>query len=125
MTKLQTSAHWSLVLRHWSFYVQFALLGAVCLPGCTGYTFGPRSLYPAEVRTVYVPAFHSDSFRRYVGEQLTEAVTKQIGSKSSLALAPATEADSYLNVRVQSDQKRVLAENRNDEPRNLEVTYFV
>jgi hypothetical protein len=92
--------------------------------GCAGYAVGARSLYPQQVRTIYVPMFQSDSFRRYTGEELTEAVTKRIGSKSSLQLAPATEADSYLNVRIYSEQKRILAENRNDEPRNLEVSYF-
>lgn len=102
----------------------FLLLLPAVSGGCAGYSVGARSLYPQQVRTIYVPMFQSDSFRRYTGEELTEAVTKRIGSKSSLQLAPATEADSYLNVRIYSEQKRILAENRNDEPRNLEVSYF-
>ena len=48
------------------------------LGGCAGYQIGNQSLYPQEIRTVYVPMFQSISFRRNLGERLTEAVVKEI-----------------------------------------------
>ena len=46
--------------------------------GCAGYRMGARSLYRNDLRTVHVPMIESSSFRRNLGERLTEAVVKQI-----------------------------------------------
>ena len=48
------------------------------LGGCAGYQIGNYSLYPDHIRTVHVPVFESVSFRRNLGERLTEAVCKEI-----------------------------------------------
>ena len=52
--------------------------------GCAGYQIGNQSLYPPEIHTVYVPMFQSNSFRRNLGERLTEAVVKEIESQDAL-----------------------------------------
>ena len=46
--------------------------------GCADYRIGASSLYAPDIHTVYVPMFESDSFRRNLGERLTEAVMKEL-----------------------------------------------
>ncbi|MBI3461837.1 MAG: hypothetical protein HY000_02090, partial [Planctomycetes bacterium] len=64
--------------------------------GCAGYRIGSRSLYPPDICTVYVPVFESASFRRNLGERLTEAVCKQIEDATPYKLVNGPEADSIL-----------------------------
>ena len=49
-------------------------LCSLLLAGCAGYQVGTDSLYAPDVATVYVPMIESDSYRRDLGERLTEAV---------------------------------------------------
>jgi hypothetical protein len=101
---------------------------AAALPlwgGCAGYQIGPRGLYRPDVRTVHVPMVQSDSYRRYLGEQLTEAIVKEIELRTPYKVVDADAADSVLQVRLVSEGKRVLAENRFDEPRDIETDFFL
>lgn len=95
------------------------------LGGCAGYQAGNRSLYRPDVRTVHVPMVQSDSYRRYLGERLTEAIVKEIELRTPYKVVDADVADSVLQVRLVSDSKRVLAENRFDEPRDIETDFFI
>ena len=103
----------------------FCILHSAFLLGCAGYQLGNRSLYRPDIRTVHVPMVHSDSYRRYLGERLTEAVVKEIELKTPYKVVGADSADSVLSVRLASDSKRVLAENRFDEPRDIETDFFI
>jgi hypothetical protein len=76
--------------------------------GCAGYQIGNQSLYPLEIRTVYVPMFQSNSFRRNLGERLTEAVVKQVEAKTPYKVVNDPNADSVLTGRIVSETKRVL-----------------
>jgi hypothetical protein len=97
----------------------------ICLfSGCAGYQIGQRSLYRPDIRTVHVPVVQSDSFRRHLGERLTEAIVKEVDLKTPYKVVDAGSADSVLSVRLASDSKRVLAENRFDEPRDIETDLF-
>jgi hypothetical protein len=95
------------------------------LPGCAGYQFGQRSLYRPDIRTVYVPPIQSNSYRRYLGERLTEAVVKEIELKTPYKVVDSDAADSVLRVQLVSESKRVLTENFYDEPRDIETDFFV
>jgi hypothetical protein len=96
------------------------------LSGCTGYQLGPQSLFRPDIRTVHVPMFESDSLRRNLGERVTEAVVKEIERQSTYkVIHDPTMADSILSGRLVSDRKSVLAENRNDEPRDIQVDLVV
>ena len=98
------------------------LLGlAVVFTGCATYQIGNRSLYPQDVRTVYVPMFDSDSFRRNLGERLTEAVMKEIENKTPYKVVSTSNADSILSGRIVGETKRVVTENSYDDPRRLDV----
>ena len=98
-----------------------ALLLLPLAAGCSGYRMGMRSLYAPQVRSVYVPVFESDSFRRNLGERLTEAVVKEIELRTPYKVVADASADSILTGRIVSDTKRVLVENSFDEPREIEV----
>ncbi len=89
--------------------------------GCATYQVGSRSLYAPDVQTVYVPMIESDSFRRDLGERLTEAVIKEIELKTPYKVVGTPDADSILSTRLVGETKRIVVENRNDDPRAIEV----
>ena len=89
--------------------------------GCAGFRWGAGSLYRPDIRTVHVPVIQSDSLRRNLGERLTEAVVKEIELRTPYKVVSAASADSVLHVRIVGEGKRVIAENINDEPRDIEV----
>ena len=96
------------------------LLVAVCLAtGCAGYQFGSHTLYRPDVRTVHVPIFQANSFRRDFGERLTEAVVKQIELNTPYKVVCESDADTILTGQISSETKTVLAEDINDVPRNI------
>jgi hypothetical protein len=93
--------------------------------GCAGYRFGAASLYPPDIHTVYVPVFESDSFRRGLGERLTEAVVKAIETRTPYKVVGSAEADSVLTGKILTDSKRVLVEDPNDQMRETEVSLSI
>ena len=98
------------------------LAGSMLLvAGCASYRMGSDTLYAPDVRTVYVPMIESESFRRDLGERLTEAVIKEIELKTPFKVVGTPDADSVLSVRLVSDTKRVTVENTNDDPRAVEL----
>ena len=68
--------------------------------GCVGYQVGTGSLYAPDVATVYVPMIESDSYRRDLGERLTEAVVKEIELKTPYKVVGTPDADSILSARL-------------------------
>jgi hypothetical protein len=106
--------------------ISLLVLIVASINGCAGYQLGNATLYRPDIRTVHVPMFQSDSFRRNLGEQLTEAVVKEIELKTPFkVIDDPLAADSVLTGRILSERKRVLAENRNDEPRDIETDIVV
>jgi hypothetical protein len=102
-----------------------AILSCAMFSGCAMYRFGACSLYRPDIQTVHVPVIKSASFRRNLGEQLTEAVVKEIETSSPYKVVGAADADSTLEVHIDNDIKNVLAENAYDEPRSLEMSMYV
>ncbi len=102
-----------------------ALTGCVAWSGCAGLHVGQQSLYRPGIRTVYVPVFESDSFRPNLGERLTEAVVKEIELKTPYKVVHSPSADSVLRGRIVTENKRVLAENAFDEPRDIDTNLEV
>jgi hypothetical protein len=101
------------------------LSGLLVVSGCVGYRIGAESLYPCNIQTVYVPVFESDSFRRYLGERLTEAVIKEIELKTPYKVTGDSSADSLLSGRITHDTKRVMVLNKFHDPRETEVSLQV
>lgn len=108
-----SSARWPRQLLGW--------LAILLSTGCASYRMGADSLYAPDVQTVYVPMIQSESFRRDLGERLTEAVVKEIELKTPFKVVGTPDADSIFSARLIADTKRVIVENRNDDPRVIEV----
>jgi hypothetical protein len=101
---------------------------AVALPlfnGCAGYQLGSRTLFRPDVRTVHVPIFESSSYRRQLGERLTEAVVKEIEKRTPYKVVHRPDADTVLSGVIVSERKRVIAEDVNDVPRDIETDLVV
>ena len=102
-----------------------AVLLAASLAGCAGYRVGTHTLYRPDVQSVHVPVFTSDSFRRTLGERLTEAVVREIELKTPYKVVGSDRADTVLVGRIVAESKTVVSENRNDEPRDIELAMQV
>jgi hypothetical protein len=94
------------------------LLGSGC-----GYTVGNG--FSPDVKTVAVPIFENDTFRRGLEYQLTEAVQKEIQNRTPYRLAHGSNADTRLTGRIVQVRKDVLGENNNDDPRQLQFSIMV
>jgi len=91
----------------------------MCLvPGC-GYSLGPSTM--PGVRTIHVPVFQTDSFRRNLDYLLTEAVQTEIKTRSGYRLADAATADTVLEGRIVDIRKNPLSETRFDDPREVQL----
>jgi hypothetical protein len=101
-----------------------ALLGlaVAALCGC-GYTVG--NAYQAQVRTVAVPMFRSESFRRGIEYQLTDAVIREIQNRTPFRIADESSADTRLVGRVIQFEKLPLTNTLFDDPRQLDMTMAV
>jgi len=99
------------------------LICFLCVPLGCGYRIGGN--YDPEIRTVYVPIFTSDLFRRDVNLELTEAVQKEIQSRTPFRLASSDNADTRLTGRLIEIRKDVLGETRFDDARQLQLSFAV
>jgi hypothetical protein len=109
--------------RDWLTSAIVAALGVTPLGGCAPYRMGVDSLYSCKVRTVYVPVFESNSFRRNLGERLTEAVQKEIEQRTPFKVVGNPDADSVLTGRIMSETKGPSVRTPFNDPRELS-TYF-
>ncbi len=105
------------------FVALFAILMIASVNGCAGYNVGNQFLHRADIRTVHVGYFDTETYRRFLGQRLTEAVTKQIELNTPMTLTEPSLADSFIQGRLVREQKRVLNENRGDEPRALQLDW--
>jgi hypothetical protein len=101
------------------------MLACLAIVGCAGYRFGSESLFPADVQTVYVPMFQSDSYRRDLAERITEAVCKEIEKRTHYKVVNNPNADSVLSGRLLNETKRIIVEAPTDEPRESQVEFFM
>jgi lipopolysaccharide assembly LptE-like protein len=93
--------------------------------GCAGYRMGARTLYPPDIETVYVPMIESNSYRRNLGEWLTEAVIKLIETDTPFKVVNTPNADSVLSCRITSDSKNLAMNSPTSEGRELRVNFQV
>jgi hypothetical protein len=95
------------------------------LSGCAGYQIGNQSLYPPGIHTVYVPVFGSNSFRRNLGERLTEAVVKEIEARTPYKVVCDPKADSKLSGKIVGETKQTLVPDLTGDSRESEVNLRV
>jgi hypothetical protein len=113
--------------RRWAIAWLWLLAGLGALPtsGCVGYRMGSRTLYRGDIRTVYVPVVRNDSFRAQLGTRLTEAIQKEIELRTPYKVVSDPTADSILSCLLTFDDKQVLGETQNDDPRYLRTSLAV
>lgn len=97
----------------------------VTFGGCASYQVGNQALFRADIRSIHVPIFESESQRRFLGQQLTEAVVKQIERDTPLVIADPAFADSFLRGTIVRDRKRSRTLDRFGEPRVLQAAWSV
>ncbi|HEY5314317.1 MAG TPA: LptE family protein [Pirellulales bacterium] len=98
---------------------------ALAAAGCGCYKVGNATLYPPDIRTVYVPMFDSTSFRPWLGERLTEAVCKEIELKTPFKVVHDANADSVLTGRILNESKGALTMAQTGEARYLQYNMQV
>ena len=103
---------------YFSYVLVLSLL--VTLTGCKAYQFGASTMYRFDIQTVHVAIFESNSYRRFLGQRLTEAVVKQVELSTPFKVTSASRAQSILTGRIIRERKRVLSETVYDDPRTLE-----
>ena len=89
--------------------------------GCAGYHMGNQYLYRSDIRTVHVAMFESNSNRKFLGQRLTEAITKQIITSTPLTITEPALANSFITGRLLRESKSVTGETSTDEARSLDV----
>lgn len=103
----------------------FALLLAVTLSGCASYQFGSASMFRPGIRTVHVPIVRNETFRHDLGVRLSEALVREIETRTPYKTTGDPNADSTLICRVVNETKRVLTETDTDDPRALDASIAV
>lgn len=83
----------------------FAVIPLLVVSAC-GYRWG--FVRPEGVRTIAVPVFENDTFRRGVEIALTEEVSKEIAERSGFLLESADRADALLKGRILAIQDQVV-----------------
>jgi len=100
------------------------ILTLLTLGGCAGYRVGAYSLYNDHIKTVYVPMFESESFRKDMAERLTEAVCKRIEERTPYKVVGRPTADSVLQGKLISDSQAVLTKNKYNDVRQKQVSLY-
>ncbi len=89
--------------------------------GCSGYHLGNQYLYRSDIRSVHVAMIESQSYRKFLGQRLTEAITKEIILSTPLTVTEPSLADSFITGRLMRETKTVTGETITDEARSLDV----
>lgn len=98
------------------------ILLLVLTAGC-GYQVGAP--FSPEIRSVHVPIFKSNSNRRFIEYELTEAVQKQIQQRSHMRLVKEEDADTRLTGRIIDLKKSALGQTQNSDARELQINLQV
>jgi Lipopolysaccharide-assembly len=104
---------------------RFNLGAAAILTFCCGCGYTVGNGFAPDVKTVSVPIFENDTYRRGIEYQLTEAVQKEIQKRTPYRLAKGANADTRLTGRIIQTRKDVLGENADDDPRQLQFSIMV
>lgn len=99
------------------------MLAGSCLCGC-GYSV--RAPFDKSVRTVYVPVFRTQSFRRDLNLNLTEMIQKEIMHRTPYkVVGRPDEADTVLEGTINYADKNIVVESPFNLPRQLNGTIAV
>ncbi|NUN22121.1 MAG: LptE family protein [Candidatus Jettenia caeni] len=101
------------------YSIALLLLFVIPMGGC-GYS--SKSLLRSNVRSVYIPIFDNDTFRRGFEFDLTKAIRDQILMRTPLNIVNKDEADSVLFGKITNVYENVLIEDTRDNIVESKVT---
>lgn len=102
------------------------LILLICLAsGCRGYQVGNRFMFRQDIRSVHVGIIESNSYRRFTGQKLTEAIVKQIEQQTPMVIAEPATADSFIQGQILRDTKRVQGQTATGELRSLDYGWQI
>jgi hypothetical protein len=92
----------------------FCLFTCLCLCGCAEMSgYSNESLFPEDVRSVYVEMFDNQSFRRGVEYELTDALAKRIEAETPYKIiSDRDRAESVISGQIVSIDESVLTSER-------------
>ena len=114
---------------HWNPFARgiaagFMIMAALLFTAGCGYT--GESLYPSGIQTVAVPIWKNDTFRHQLGFRLTEAIDKNIESRTPYRLASMKHADTVLRGKIVQVQETLLSNSfETNLPQETQVTIVV
>jgi len=79
-----------------------ALLAALSVAGCGYHVAGTESKFPADWKTIEIPAFTNKTARYRIEQRLTEAVIREFLSRTSYRVVSTGPADAVLHGEVTS-----------------------
>lgn len=97
----------------------------LALAAAAGCGYSSESLYPSNVRTVYVDMAHSREFRRGIEFQLTEALSKEIERLTPYRNAPREKADTLFTAEVLEWREATLGRSWINLPRQTAATLAI
>jgi len=74
--------------------------------------YSKQSLYPQNIATVHIPIFENATFDRDVEFELTDAVIKEIESRTPYKVASSSHADTILTGRIRTVTRDSLSRSR-------------
>ena len=100
--------------------IDFIVFGAVLAVGVVGFggcagqnSYSSRSIYPADIGSVYVEMFNSESFRRGSEYDFTDALAKRIESQTPYKVVSSRDrADSVISGQIVSAGQTSLTAER-------------
>ena len=81
--------------------------------------------FPSNIRTVYIPIARNNTYRHDLGVRLTEALVREIESRTPYKVTGDPNADSTLACEILAQSKLVLTETDSDDPRALDSVVSV
>jgi hypothetical protein len=129
MISNRTNMNWlnssiSVQLRHRGAAASLLLM-ILIFGGCATYHVGNQFLFRNDIRSIHVEMFESNSFRRFLGQRLTEAVIKEIELSTPLVISEPQLAHSFLRGRILTDIKNPRGETFNDDVRVLDNAWTI
>jgi hypothetical protein len=91
------------------------MLSTATLAGCASDPtkgYAPASLYPEGISTIAVPIFSSGAYTRDVEFELTDALIKEIESRTPYKVVPEGRADTILLGRIKTIELDQLSKSR-------------
>jgi hypothetical protein len=95
-------------------YFLYVVLFVVLIIPAGGCGYSSKSLLRSNVRSIYIPIFDNNTFRRGFEFELTKAIRDQILMRTRLNIVNKDEADSVLLGKIAQVYENVLIEDTRD-----------